>query len=78
MVTGVEDLTRAVLPREQLALCADPGRVALQAMLPKFEAQGLVDRPGRRNPETIQILGVDEETGGAPRTSCWDATSGRP
>ena len=38
VVTGVKDLTRAVLPQEQLALCADPGWVALQATLLKFDA----------------------------------------
>lgn len=37
VVAGVDDLTRAVLPREQLALCADPGQVALQATLPEFD-----------------------------------------
>ncbi|XP_062203759.1 putative disease resistance protein RGA1 [Phragmites australis] len=77
VVTDVEDLTRAALPQEQLALCADPSRVALQATLPEFDAQGLVDRLGRRNPGTIQIPGVDEETGGARRTGGEDATGGR-
>ncbi|XP_062230105.1 uncharacterized protein LOC133927693 [Phragmites australis] len=61
-----------------LALCVDPGRVALQATLPEFDTQGLVNRPGHRNPGTIQIPGVDEETYGAPRTSGRDATGGRP
>ena len=44
VLTDAKDLTRAVLPREQLALCADPNRVALRATLPEFDAQGLVDR----------------------------------
>ncbi|XP_062182031.1 uncharacterized protein LOC133886299 [Phragmites australis] len=68
VVTGVDDFTRAVMPREQLALYADPSRVALQATLPEFDTRGLVDCPGRRNPRTIQILGVDEEAG-TPRAA---------
>ena len=63
VVTSVDDLTRVVLPREELALCADLGRVALQATLPEFDAKGLVERPGRQNPRTIQIPAVDEEAG---------------
>ncbi|XP_062193506.1 predicted GPI-anchored protein 58 [Phragmites australis] len=61
-----------------LALYADPGRVALQATLLEFDAQGLVDRLGHRNPGTIQIPRVDEETGGAQRTSGRDTAGGRP
>ncbi|XP_062230403.1 uncharacterized protein LOC133928173 [Phragmites australis] len=63
VVTGVDDLAQAVLPREELALYADPGRAALQASMPEFDAQGLVDRSGRRNPGTIQIPGVDDNGG---------------
>ncbi|XP_062217721.1 uncharacterized protein LOC133917919 [Phragmites australis] len=63
VVTGIDDLARAILPREELALCADKGRAALQASMPEFDAQGLVDHPGRRNPGTIQIPRVDEEAG---------------
>ncbi|XP_062194644.1 predicted GPI-anchored protein 58 [Phragmites australis] len=74
----MEDLTQAVLPQEQLALCADPNRVVLQATLPEFDAQGLVDRQGHRNLGTIQIPGVDEATGCTPRASDGDAASGRP
>ncbi|XP_062208949.1 uncharacterized protein LOC133910643 [Phragmites australis] len=55
-----------------------PGRVALQVTLPEFDAQGLVDWPVHRNTGTIQIPGVDEETGDAPRTSGRDAIGGRP
>ncbi|XP_062178681.1 uncharacterized protein LOC133883382 [Phragmites australis] len=78
VVTYIEDLTRAVLPQEELALCADSGRVALQATLPEFDAQGLVERPGRRNPGTIQIPGVDEEAGSRQQTSDRDTAGGRP
>ncbi|XP_062217656.1 uncharacterized protein LOC133917836 [Phragmites australis] len=46
-----------------MVFCANPDRVALQAMLPEFDTQGLTDRPGRQNPGTIQIPGVDEATG---------------
>ncbi|XP_062230060.1 uncharacterized protein LOC133927628 [Phragmites australis] len=63
VVTGVDDLARAVLPREDLAFYADPGRAALQASMPEFDAQGLVDRSGHRNPGTIQIPGVDDNGG---------------
>ncbi|XP_062198866.1 vegetative cell wall protein gp1-like [Phragmites australis] len=59
----VDDLSWAELPWKEMALCANPDRVALQAKLPKFDAQGLVDRPGRQNPGTIQIPGVDEAAG---------------
>ena len=38
VVIGVEDLTREVLPRDQLVLYVDPGRVALQAALLEFDA----------------------------------------
>ncbi|XP_062232867.1 uncharacterized protein LOC133930219 [Phragmites australis] len=63
VVTGVDDLALAVLPREELALYADPGRAALQASLMEFDAQGMVDHPGRRNPGTIHIHGVDDNRG---------------
>ncbi|XP_062198353.1 predicted GPI-anchored protein 58 [Phragmites australis] len=46
-----------------MALCANLDRVALQAKLPEFDDQGLVDRLGCRNPGTIQIPGVDEAVG---------------
>ncbi|XP_062205210.1 uncharacterized protein LOC133907215 [Phragmites australis] len=74
----MEDLTRAELPWEQLVLCADPNRVALQKTLLEFDAQGLVDRPGHQNPETIQIPGVDEVTGCASSASGGSAASSRP
>ena len=38
VVIGVDDLSRAELPRKELALCADPDRVALQAKLSEFNA----------------------------------------
>ena len=78
VVTGVDDLGRAELPWKELALCPDPNRVALQASLPKFDAQGLVDRPGRRNPGTIQIPWVDEATSRAPSAPGGDAAGSRP
>ena len=63
VVIGVDDLSWAELPWKELALCANPDRVALQAKLQEFDTQGLVDSPGRRNPGTIQIPGVDEAAG---------------
>ncbi|XP_062201991.1 uncharacterized protein LOC133904508 [Phragmites australis] len=77
VVAGVEDLTRAVLPREELTLCADPGGAALQVTLPEFDAQGLVERPGRRNPGIIQIPGVDEEAGSGQQTGGRQQVGGR-
>ncbi|XP_062182042.1 uncharacterized protein LOC133886312 [Phragmites australis] len=63
VVTGIDDLAWAVLPREDLALYTDPGRATLQVSMLEFDAQGLVDRPGRWNPGTIQIPGVDDNRG---------------
>ena len=54
VVTGVDDLARAV---------ANPGRAVLQGSMPAFDSQGLVDRPGRRDPGTLHILGVDDNGG---------------
>ncbi|XP_062193484.1 uncharacterized protein LOC133896856 [Phragmites australis] len=47
VVIGVDDLSREKLPWKELALYADPNQAALQATLPEFEAQGLIDRLGR-------------------------------
>ncbi|KAF0889063.1 hypothetical protein E2562_021119 [Oryza meyeriana var. granulata] len=45
VVVGTDDLTRIVLPNEELALFLDPGRVALQMSLTAFDAQGLKEGP---------------------------------
>ncbi|XP_062195295.1 uncharacterized protein LOC133898624 [Phragmites australis] len=71
VVIGVEDLTRAVLPREQLALCTDPNRVALQATLPEFDTQ---DEATGGAPRT----GDGDATSGNPQASGRGATGGRP
>ncbi|XP_062217636.1 uncharacterized protein LOC133917800 [Phragmites australis] len=42
--------------------------------MPEFDAQGLVDRPGRRNPGTIQIPRVDEEAGSRQQADGRDTT----
>ncbi|XP_062178812.1 uncharacterized protein LOC133883484 [Phragmites australis] len=46
-----------------MALCANPDRVAIQAKLSEFDAQGLVDRLGHRSPGTIETPGVDAASG---------------
>ena len=74
---------RAELPWREMALCANPERVAIQAKLPKFDAQGLVDRPRSRSPEVAEIPWLDEAAGeGAAGGSAWTggpgAASGNP
>ena len=63
VITGIEDLTRAVLPCEDLALCSDPGRTTLQESMPVFDAQGTTNHTGRRDPGTLHIPGVDDNEG---------------
>ncbi|XP_062179123.1 uncharacterized protein LOC133883722 [Phragmites australis] len=63
VVTSVEDLTRAVLPQEQLALCADPGRVALQAMLPEPPRDASGDQ---RRPEALRPAPAPEPSASEP------------
>ncbi|XP_062224366.1 uncharacterized protein LOC133922808 [Phragmites australis] len=69
VVTGVEDTSRAVLPWPEMALYANPERAAILAKLPKFDAQGLVDRPRSRSPEAPELPGLDEVASGETASS---------
>ncbi|XP_062195219.1 uncharacterized protein LOC133898510 [Phragmites australis] len=56
---------------------------SIQAKLPGFDAQGLVDRSRRRSPETTETPGVDEAaneeaTSGPAQTGGPGVTSGKP
>ncbi|XP_062232384.1 uncharacterized protein LOC133929597 [Phragmites australis] len=83
VVTGMDDLSQAELPWKEMVLCANPDQVAIQAKLPEFDAQGLVDLPRRWSPETIETPGVDEAAGeeaasGPAQTGGPGATRGEP
>ncbi|XP_062186628.1 uncharacterized protein LOC133890180 [Phragmites australis] len=55
-----------------MALCASPERAAIQAKLPEFDAQELVDRQRSRSPEAPELPGLDkaasEGAAGSPAT----------
>ena len=63
VITGTEDMSRAELPWPEMALCANPNRVAIMAGLPEFDAQGPVDRPRSRSPEASELPGLEELLG---------------
>ncbi|XP_062182131.1 uncharacterized protein LOC133886441 [Phragmites australis] len=74
VVTGVEDLTRAVLPREQLVLYADSGRVipGVDEETGGARKTGGVDAVGGRPP-----TGGREAAGGRTQTGGRGAAGGR-
>ncbi|XP_062230024.1 uncharacterized protein LOC133927580 [Phragmites australis] len=83
VVTGVNEMSRAKLPWKEMTLYTNPKQVAIQAKLPEFDAQGLVDRPRHRSPEAAEILGLEDATGeeaasGPVRTGGPGAASGQP
>ncbi|KAF0895002.1 hypothetical protein E2562_004989 [Oryza meyeriana var. granulata] len=57
VVVGVNDVTTSILPREDLTLCNDRGRVALQETLPNCNARGIQERTLGMAPGSVQILG---------------------
>ncbi|KAF0924495.1 hypothetical protein E2562_010142 [Oryza meyeriana var. granulata] len=69
VVVGVNNVTTSILPREDLALCNDRGRVALQETLPKCNARGIQERTLGMAPRSVQILGDEAgpaKSSGAP------------
>jgi hypothetical protein len=63
VITGSEDMSRAELPWPEMALCANPDRVAILKRLPEFDAQGPVDRPRSRSPEASELPGLEDLLG---------------
>ncbi|KAF0936120.1 hypothetical protein E2562_038806 [Oryza meyeriana var. granulata] len=61
MVIGFDEVSANELPREDLTLCDDPGRVALQAILPKCDAKGILKHASGRALGPMRILGVDDD-----------------
>ncbi|KAF0928386.1 hypothetical protein E2562_003204 [Oryza meyeriana var. granulata] len=59
VVIGSNNIPASELPREDLVLCNDIGRVALQAILPKYDAKGILERAFGMTPRPEQILGDD-------------------
>ncbi|KAF0896130.1 hypothetical protein E2562_019628 [Oryza meyeriana var. granulata] len=59
VVLGSGDVSASKLPMEDLALCDDPGRVARQAILPKCDAKGILERTSEGAPRPMRIPGVD-------------------
>ncbi|KAF0904071.1 hypothetical protein E2562_031749 [Oryza meyeriana var. granulata] len=57
VVIGSGDVPTSELPREDLALCNDPVRVALQAIVPKCDAKDILERTSGMAPGTMRILG---------------------
>ncbi|KAF0926144.1 hypothetical protein E2562_021845 [Oryza meyeriana var. granulata] len=94
VVVSVSDVATSILPREDLALCNDRGRVALQETLPKCDARGIQERasgmvprsvriPGDGDDEACQDSGVAQASGASTEESVvnpWDSkrTSKRP
>ncbi|KAF0921481.1 hypothetical protein E2562_007019 [Oryza meyeriana var. granulata] len=56
VVIGSGNIPASELPRKDLALWNDSGRVALQAILPKCDAKGILDRASGRAPGLVWIL----------------------
>ncbi|KAF0896733.1 hypothetical protein E2562_027260 [Oryza meyeriana var. granulata] len=79
---GSGNVTANELPREDLALCDDPGRVARQAVLPKCDTKGILEHASGMDPWPICISRVNGEEarqdGGAARApgagAAWGAT----
>ncbi|KAF0928476.1 hypothetical protein E2562_004118 [Oryza meyeriana var. granulata] len=61
VVIGSGDVTASDLPRVDLALCNNLGRVAQQAVLLKCDAKGILEHVSGRDPGLVRILGVDGE-----------------
>ncbi|KAF0900657.1 hypothetical protein E2562_033878 [Oryza meyeriana var. granulata] len=56
LVVCASDIAASILPREDLALCSDQGRVVLQETLPKCNATGVQERAPGMAPAPMQIL----------------------
>ncbi|KAF0912230.1 hypothetical protein E2562_013183 [Oryza meyeriana var. granulata] len=67
VVIGSGNIPASKLPRKDLALCNDQGRVAQQAIVPKCDARGILERMSGRAPGLVRILGDDGDE--APRDS---------
>ncbi|KAF0896385.1 hypothetical protein E2562_021915 [Oryza meyeriana var. granulata] len=61
VVIGSGDIPASGLPREDLALCIDSGRVALQAILPKCDSKGILEHVYGRAPRLVRLPGDDGE-----------------
>ncbi|KAF0909911.1 hypothetical protein E2562_001175 [Oryza meyeriana var. granulata] len=59
VVVGSGNVFASELPREDLVLCDDPGRVALHGILPKCDAMGILEHASRRAPRPMRISGID-------------------
>ncbi|KAF0888750.1 hypothetical protein E2562_017600 [Oryza meyeriana var. granulata] len=55
------DIATRELPREDLALHNDPGRVTLQVILPKCDAKGILERASGMALGPIRIPGDDRD-----------------
>ncbi|XP_062193529.1 uncharacterized protein LOC133896911 [Phragmites australis] len=86
VVTGVADLSWAELPWKEMALCAKPDRVAVQAKLPEFDAQGLSmgaaksqGRPGApRPPPALEPSAPEPSAPAGPMPMITAAEAGPP
>ncbi|KAF0914526.1 hypothetical protein E2562_029422 [Oryza meyeriana var. granulata] len=61
VVLGSGDVSASELPREDLALCDDPGRVARQVILPKCDTRGILEHTSEGAPGPVRIPWVDIE-----------------
>ncbi|KAF0922591.1 hypothetical protein E2562_039504 [Oryza meyeriana var. granulata] len=59
VVIGSGNVPASELPREDLVLCNDLGKLALQAILPMCDTKGIFERMSRRALGSVCILGVD-------------------
>ncbi|KAF0917304.1 hypothetical protein E2562_017480 [Oryza meyeriana var. granulata] len=59
VVIGSSDVPASELPKEDLALCNDPGRTALQVILTKYDAKGILEHVSGRALGPVRILGDD-------------------
>ncbi|KAF0931036.1 hypothetical protein E2562_039545 [Oryza meyeriana var. granulata] len=57
VVVGISDVATIILPREDLTLRNNRGRVALQETLPKCDAKGIQERTSGIAPRLVWILG---------------------
>ncbi|KAF0928214.1 hypothetical protein E2562_038456 [Oryza meyeriana var. granulata] len=79
MVVGVNDIAASILPREDLALCSNRGRMVLQETLPKCDIREIQEHAPGMAPGSMQIPrdgdngvrrdgGATRDPGAGPRT----------
>ncbi|KAF0895668.1 hypothetical protein E2562_014287 [Oryza meyeriana var. granulata] len=74
VILAIDDLSLTRLPFRKLALCSNPEPVAIQRLLPDFDAQGLKEGTGDRALGMLQIAGTkdDDDSARGSGGTAWD------